>query len=89
MEKTKIKDILDWVSLVLLILATILLYSSKNTTMAIVAIIVIILAFIIKIIDIIFWRCSKCGHRLPNQSIFAKVISCPYCNTDINEKNSK
>ncbi len=83
MKKSTIKYILDLLIIVLLILIIIVLNFVDNIRICLIPIILLIL---LTIIERIFWRCPKCGEYLPNMRLFNKVICCPYCKANIDEK---
>lgn len=82
MKKNKIKDILDLITLFSLFLSIIVFKVTDNMAICLISVIPVI---IVTITDRIFWRCKKCGERLPVKSWFNKVICCPYCNANIDE----
>lgn len=82
MSKNRIKDILDSLRIIFLILIIVVLKFIDNI---VICLIPIILFIILSIYERIFWRCQKCGEYLPKKSFFNKVICCPYCNAKIDK----
>ena len=80
MSKNKGKNILNILEIVLLILTCV---ACKFLDSLYIYLIPFVLWIILIIIDRIYWKCDKCGQRLPNRTFFNKVICCPYCKKNV------
>lgn len=78
MKKNKIKDIIDLLRIMLLILIIVM----HSISFSLIAIMFFIL---LTIIDRFYWKCKNCKKQLPNKIWFNTVKCCPYCKTDIDK----
>ena len=82
MKKNIVKLICDVLYIVLLLLFVRILSISQNRILEIISVVLIIL-------DIILWRCPKCGSHLPVKPFYKIFSNCPYCGADLNEDEIK
>ena len=90
MKRNIVKLICDVLYIVLLLLFVKILSISQNRIIEIISVVLIILCIISRIIiDIILWRCPKCGSHLPVKPFYKIVLNCPYCGADLNKYDIK
>ena len=89
MDKNIIKNIIDTIKIILLILI-IVLFKLKNNIIVLISLIILTIFLIaLEIIDLLYWRCPKCKRYLPQNSFFHYVLCCPYCGTNIETNRKK